>query len=49
MLKKALLHPPDPRRAKTCLFPSYVLGSEKSSTYRTMGKEPVSAGSGLGG
>jgi hypothetical protein len=28
MLKKALLHPPFPKRAKTRSFPSFVLGSK---------------------
>jgi hypothetical protein len=31
-LKKALFHPPNPKRAKTRSFPSFVLGSAKSST-----------------
>jgi len=33
MLKKALLHPPCPKRAGTRSFPSFVLGSPQSSTY----------------
>jgi hypothetical protein len=33
MLKKAPLHPALPRRAETRPFPSFVLGSSKSSTY----------------
>lgn len=31
MLKNALLHPPYPKRAGTRSFPSFVLGSTKSS------------------
>jgi len=34
LLKKASLHPPCSRRAETRPFPSCVLGSPKSSTYR---------------
>ena len=37
MLKKAILHPPFPRRAKTRPFPGFVLTSKKSSTYRWEG------------
>jgi len=33
MLKKAALHLALPRRAETRPFPSFVLGSSKSSTY----------------
>jgi hypothetical protein len=42
MLKKALLHPPCLKRAGTRSFPSFVLGSTKSSTY-SHGKERVLA------
>ena len=35
MLKKSPFSPAQPRRAKTRLFPSSVLGSSKSSTYPT--------------
>src|SRR6476659_8848513 len=34
LLKKTSLHPPCPRRAETRPFPSFVLGSKQSSTYR---------------
>jgi hypothetical protein len=34
MLKKALLHPPFPRRAKTDPRPSFVLASLGGSTYK---------------
>ena len=33
MVKKATLHPPNPKRAKTRSFPSRVLVSSASSTY----------------
>ncbi len=33
MLKTALWHPAHLKRAKTRSFPTFVLGSEKSSTY----------------
>lgn len=34
MLKQTLLHPPCPKRANMRSFPSFVLGSKKSTTYR---------------
>jgi hypothetical protein len=34
LLEKTSFHPPYPRRAKTRPFPSFVLGSKQSSTYR---------------
>lgn len=38
MLKIALLHPANPRRAETRPLPSFVLDSEASSTYPTRGQ-----------
>jgi hypothetical protein len=41
-LKKALLHPPYPRRAETRLFPVFVLASLRGSTYyRGCGFRPI--------
>jgi hypothetical protein len=47
MLKKVPFHPPSPGGAETRPFPTFVLVSSKSSTYR--GTEPILVGSGLGG
>src|SRR5687767_9498387 len=43
-LKKSLFSPAQPRRAETRLFPGFVLGSSKSSTYRLRFSEDGSTG-----
>jgi hypothetical protein len=48
MLKKSPFSPAQPRRAETRLFPCFVLGSSKSSTYPTREKS-CSDSLGLGG
>jgi hypothetical protein len=40
LMKKALLHPPYPKRVMTRFFPSFVLVSPTSSMYST-GKERI--------
>jgi hypothetical protein len=40
LMKKALLHPPYPKRVRTRFFPSFVLVSPTSSMYST-GKERI--------
>ena len=49
MLKQAPFHSPDPKRAETRYFPSFVLGSQESSTYPTSEKSCLGSSGWAGG